>query len=139
MSKQHPFLLQKILRFPQLLAYIIHNWKIKSISFDSGCILGPFCSCVLLCQASVVLGKQFCWRMVIQRLLLCRVLSKGSKVSLCNVYLAAFEYFRSGITHFDRPIRIKHFTPCTRVLDRQPWVQGCPILSSKGFMDESRG
>ena len=36
MSKQHPFLFQKILRFTQLQACVIRNWKVKSISFDSG-------------------------------------------------------------------------------------------------------
>ena len=53
-----------------------------------------------------------------------RVLSKGSKVGLRSVHLAAFEYFRPGIMRFDRPIRIKHFTSCARVVDRQPWVRG---------------
>ena len=65
MSKQHAasFLLQKILRFTQL--------QLESISFDSG-----FTWAILLlcnsCEASVVLGKQFPWRMIIRRLLLCR-------------------------------------------------------------------
>ena len=62
--------------------------------------------------------------MIIRRLLLWRALSKGLKVELRNVYLAAFEYFRPGIMRFSRPIRIKHFTPCTRVVDRQPWARG---------------
>ena len=39
-----------------------------------------------------------------------KVLSTGSKVGLCSVHLAAFEYFRPGIMRFDRPIRIKYFT-----------------------------
>ena len=51
--------------------------------------------------------------------------SKGSKVDLRSVYLAAFEYFRRGIMRFDRPIRIEHFTSCARVVARQPWVRGC--------------
>ena len=45
-------------------------------------------------------------------------LSKDPKVGIHNVYLAAFEYFLPGIMHFDRPIRIKHFMPCARVVDK---------------------
>ena len=48
----------------------------------------------------------------------CVALSKGSKVGIRNVYLAAFEYFRPGIMRFDRPIRSKHFMPCARVVDK---------------------
>ena len=58
-------------------------------------------------------------RVIIRRLLLCRVLSKDSKVGPRNVYLAAFEYFRPGIMRVDRPIRIKHFRSCARVVDKQ--------------------
>ena len=35
--------------------------------------------------------------MRIRRLLLCRSLSKGSKVGICNVYLAAFDFFYLGL------------------------------------------
>ena len=58
-------------------------------------------------------------------------LSKGSKVGIRNVYLAAFEYFRPWIVRFDRPIRIKHFMPCARVVDKQPWIRGCKYLSEE--------
>ena len=43
-------------------------------------------------------------------------LSKGSKVGIRNVYLAAFEYFRPGSMRFDRPIRIKHLCPVLALL-----------------------
>ena len=49
-------------------------------------------------------------------------LSKGSKVGIRNVYLAAFEYFRPGIMRFYWPIRIKHFMPCARAVDKN-----CPV------------
>ena len=116
MSKQHPGL------FFSRRFFGSHNcnWKVFSSILA---LLGPFCSCVRTsCEASVVLGKQF--PCIIRRLLL---LSKGSKLCIHNVYLAAFDYFRPGIMCFDRPIRIKHFMPCARVVDKQPWVRGCLV------------
>ena len=69
---------------------LIRNWKVfPSILANNWAILFLCTSC----DASVVLGKQLRWRMVIQRLLLCRVLSKGSKVGIRNFYLATSEYF----------------------------------------------
>ena len=42
-----------------------------------------------------------------------------SKVGLPNVYLAAFEYFELGLCVFDRKIRIQHFTPFARAVDKR--------------------
>ena len=47
-------------------------------------------------------------------------LSKGSKVGIRYVYLAAFEYFRPVILRFDRPIRIKHFMSVPGLLIKSP-------------------
>ena len=65
-----------------------------------------------------------------------RAMSKGSKVGLHNVYLAAFEYFRPGIMRFDRPIRIKHVTPAPGLLIHSPGYEVAvgPLNSTKiGF------
>ena len=57
---------------------------------------------------------------IIRHLLLCRALSKSSRVGLRNVYLAALEYFLLGIMHFGRLIRIEHFTPAPGLLIDSP-------------------
>ena len=80
--------------------------------------LGHICSRVLLVKhPSVVLGKQFPWRMIIRPLLLCR---KARNFVFAIVYLAAFDYFRPGIMLFDRPSELSTLCPVPGLLINSP-------------------
>ena len=104
----------------KLILYV--TGKLKKVFPSILALLGPFCSCVLLVKHQRFLENNFANNSNDKTTFVaCR---KARKLVFTVFHLAVFEYFRPGIIRFDWRIRIKHFTSCARVVDRQPWVRG---------------
>ena len=67
----------------------------------------------------MVLGKQFRWRRYSTFVALHRFCRKARKSVFAMCIWRLSSIFDLGLCVFDRPIRIQHFTPCARAVDKQ--------------------